>query len=99
MKSTQLVAAAAWGMEANFAVRWSCAKVTPPDALIACIPIEPSVPGYLASLLTEAETSGGLLFSVAAEPARTVVDAFRRRGEECWEIGIVLPEPLIRINA
>jgi len=69
------------------------------EAFGSALTIEPSVPGYLASLLTEAETSGGLLFSVAAEPARTVVDAFRRRGEECWEIGIVLPEPLIRINA
>src|SRR5207302_612323 len=35
----------------------------------AALTIEPAVPGYLASLLTEAETSGGLLFSVAAERA------------------------------
>ena len=65
----------------------------------SALTIEPSVPGYLASLLTESETSGGLLFSVAADRARTVVDAFRRRGEECWEIGSVLPEPVIRIKA
>ena len=69
------------------------------EAFGSALTIEPSVPGYLASLLTEAETSGGLLFSVAADRAGTVVDAFRRRGEECWEIGIVLPEPVIGIKA
>ncbi len=61
--------------------------------------IDPAVPAYLASLLTESETSGGLLFSVAADRAGSVVEAFRRRGEECWEIGLVLPEPVIRIKA
>src|SRR5882672_11276052 len=60
--------------------------------------IEPSVPGYLASLLTESETSGGLLFSIAMDRAGGVIDAFKRRGEECWEIGLVLPEPVIRIK-
>src|SRR5213593_3369226 len=64
----------------------------------AALMIEPAVPGYLASLLTEAETSGGLLFSVAADRAGSVIDAFKRRGEECWEIGQVLPEPVIRIE-
>src|SRR5213592_3696474 len=59
----------------------------------ADLTIEPSVPGYLASLLTESETSGGLLFSVAPDRAPGVLDAFRRRGEECWEIGEVLSEP------
>ena len=65
----------------------------------AALTIEPAVPGYLASLLTEAETSGGLLFSVAAERAGSVLDAFRRRGEECWEIGLVLSEPILRVKA
>jgi selenide, water dikinase len=60
--------------------------------------IEPAVPGYLVSLLTEAETSGGLLFSVAPDRADAVVGAFRARGEECWEIGRVLPEPVIRVR-
>src|SRR5437899_12255954 len=60
--------------------------------------IAQSVPGYLASLLTESETSGGLLFSVAADRAGSVIDAFKRRGAECWEIGQVLPEPVIRIE-
>jgi selenophosphate synthase len=68
------------------------------SAFGAALTIEPSVPGYLASLLTESETSGGLLFSVAPDRAGSVVEAFRRRGEECWEIGLVLSEPVIRIT-
>ena len=65
----------------------------------ADLSIDPSVPGYLASLLTESETSGGLLFSVAPDRARTMLDAFQRHGEECWEIGSVLAEPVIRVRA
>jgi selenide, water dikinase len=65
----------------------------------ADLTIDASVPGYLASLVTESETSGGLLFSVAPDRAGTVLDAFKRLGEECWEIGSVLPEPVIRIRA
>src|SRR5207249_5662329 len=38
----------------------------------ADLTIAPSVPGYLASLLTESETSGGLLFSVAPDRAPSV---------------------------
>jgi selenide,water dikinase len=60
--------------------------------------IDPAVPGFLASLLSESETSGGLLFSVTPGQARGVLDAFRRRGEECWEIGEVVREPIIRIT-
>jgi selenide,water dikinase len=69
------------------------------EAFGAGLTIEPSVPDYLASLLTEAETSGGLLFSVAPDRADSVVAAFRAKGEECWEIGRVLPEPVMRIKA
>src|SRR5262247_1223775 len=61
----------------------------------ADLTIDASVPGYLASLLTESETSGGLLFSVAPDRAGTVLEAFKRLGEECWEIGSVLAEPVI----
>ena len=53
----------------------------------------------LASLLIEAETSGGLLFSVARDRAGGVVGAFAARGEPCWEIGEVVTEPVIRIRA
>jgi selenophosphate synthase len=65
----------------------------------AALSIAPGVPGYLASLLTEAETSGGLLFSIAPDRAGSVIDDFKRLGEECWEIGQVLPEPVLRVSA
>src|SRR5499433_2642865 len=68
------------------------------SAFGAALTIAPGVPGYLASLLTEAETSGGLLFSVAPDRAGSVIDGFKRGGEECWEIGRVLPEPVLRVN-
>jgi selenophosphate synthase len=59
--------------------------------------IDASVPMALASMLTEAETSGGLLFSV--EPGRSsgVIEAFRAAQEECWEVGEVLVEPVLRV--
>ena len=56
------------------------------------------VPAVLVSVLVEAETSGGLLFSVAPERADGVLDAFRRAGEEVWDIGVVLSEPEVRIR-
>jgi selenide,water dikinase len=61
--------------------------------------IDPAVPTPLADLLTEAETSGGLLFSIAPERAAGVGDAFTAAGESCWEIGEVLPEAVIRVRA
>lgn len=60
--------------------------------------IDPAVPDDLASLLTESETSGGLLFSVGPGRAPGVVDLFRRRGEECWEIGEVVREPVLHVT-
>ena len=59
--------------------------------------IDPTVPGPLASMLTEAETSGGLLFSVAPDRASLVIEAFRSSSEECWEVGEVLAEPELRV--
>ena len=59
--------------------------------------IAPDVPPALASLLFESETSGGLLFSVAPNRAPEVLPAFAEQGEQCWEIGEVLPDPLLRI--
>jgi selenide,water dikinase len=61
--------------------------------------IEPAVSSPLAALLTEAETSGGLLFSISRDRADGVLDAFAAAGERCWEIGQVLTEPVIRIRA
>jgi len=69
------------------------------DAFGARLTIDPAVPGWLASLLTESETSGGLLFSIASDRAVGVLDALRRSGEEGWEIGSVVAEPVIRITA
>jgi selenide,water dikinase len=60
--------------------------------------IHPGVPGPVASLLSESETSGGLLFSVDAENATRVAEGFRKRAEECWEIGTVVDERVIRID-
>jgi len=68
------------------------------SAFGAALQIDRGIPDDLASMLTEAETSGGLLFSVAPGQADSVIDAFGRRGEECWEIGSVLPEPVIRVT-
>jgi selenide,water dikinase len=55
----------------------------------ARLQIDPAVPSVTASLLTESETSGGLLLAVAPARAAAVIDAFRARGEPCWEIGEV----------
>jgi selenide, water dikinase len=70
------------------------------DAIFgARLQIDPAVHSVLASLATEAETSGGLLFSIAADRADQVLPAFAKAGEECWEIGTVLSEPVIRLLA
>jgi len=61
--------------------------------------IDPAVPPALAALLTEAETSGGLLFSISRDRAAGVLDAFTAAGERCWDIGEVLTEPIIRVRA
>jgi len=70
------------------------------DALLGPrLTIDPAVPPPLAALMTEAETSGGLLFSISRDRAGGVLDAFSAAGESCWEIGEVLAEPAIRIRA
>jgi selenide, water dikinase len=61
--------------------------------------IDPAVPAAVVSMLAEAETSGGLLFSIAPERADAVVPAFERHGERCWEIGVVVADPIIRVGA
>jgi selenide, water dikinase len=52
----------------------------------------------LASLLFESETSGGLLFSVAPDRAEQVRRELAARGETWAEVGVVLPQPLIRVT-
>ena len=64
----------------------------------ARLSIHPDVAGGFASLLSEAETSGGLLFSVDADAVPRVVDGFRARGEDCWEVGEVIADRAIRIR-
>jgi selenide, water dikinase len=59
--------------------------------------IDPTVPAPLVSMLTEAETSGGLLFSVTPDRAGSVIAAFRGAGEECWEVGEVVAERVLRV--
>jgi selenide,water dikinase len=61
--------------------------------------VDPAVPAPLAGLLTEAETSGGLLFCISADRAGGVLAAFAAAGEQCWEIGEVVSEPVIRVRA
>jgi selenide,water dikinase len=61
--------------------------------------IDRSLPAGLVGLLTEAETSGGLLFGVARERAAEVTAAFTARGESCAEIGEVVAEPTITVRA
>jgi selenophosphate synthase len=65
----------------------------------ARLQLDPAIPAPLVSMLTEAETSGGLLFSVARNRADGVLPAFRAAGEECWEVGEVLADPVIRVRA
>ncbi len=61
--------------------------------------IDAAVPAALVGVLFEAETSGGLLFSVEPGRAADVTEEFRRGGEACWEIGEVVREPVIRVTA
>jgi selenide,water dikinase len=60
--------------------------------------IHPDVPGPLGALLFESETSGALLFSVAADRAPEVVPRFARHGARCREIGIVVAAPTITVT-
>src|SRR3990172_214681 len=59
--------------------------------------IDTAISPGLVSLLFEAETSGGLLFSVPQGRADRVAESFKKRGEACWEIGEVTQEPTIHV--
>jgi selenide, water dikinase len=69
------------------------------SVLGARLEIAGDVPSALVSMLMEAETSGGLLFSIRPDRAGGVLEAFRVAGEEGWEIGTVLAEPLVHIRS
>ena len=60
--------------------------------------IDAALSPALVGLLTEAETSGGLLFAVAPDRAGDVVSAFAGAGDPCAEIGEVVAEPGIRVS-
>ena len=64
----------------------------------ARLEIAADVPAVIVSVLMEAETSGGLLFSVRPEHAAGVHDAFRAAGEETWEIGEVVSAAVLRLR-
>jgi hypothetical protein len=59
--------------------------------------IDSALSAGLVGLLTEAETSGGLLFSVSPDRSGEVIGAFAARGETCAEIGEVTAEPAVRV--
>ena len=70
------------------------------DAVLgARLSIDAAVPAALVGLLTESETSGGLLFGVPPERAGQVAGAFAAHGETCTEIGEITAEPTVRILA
>jgi selenide,water dikinase len=60
--------------------------------------IDPGVPAGVESLLTESETSGGLLFAVRSDRVADVADTCREHGAECWEIGEVGEGREVRIT-
>src|SRR5213080_540689 len=64
----------------------------------ARLEIAADVPAVIVSMLMEAETSGGLLFSVRPDRAGGVREAFRAAGEEIAEIGEVLTAPVLRLR-
>ena len=64
----------------------------------ARLSIDAAVPPELVALLFEAETSGGLVFSVAPSRAGEVSAGFAACGEAVWEIGRVVAEPVLRIR-
>jgi selenide,water dikinase len=56
------------------------------------VKLEKSFPGYLTGLLADAQTSGGLLISMAADKAGPFVNFLKTKGvSEAAEIGEVLP--------
>ena len=56
--------------------------------------VDPAIPGYLLDLLSDAQTSGGLLIAVRADRALSMVDKLKQRGlKEASLIGQVTEFP------
>jgi selenide,water dikinase len=63
------------------------------------VDIAANVPDYLADILFDPQTSGGLLIAVPAEKAATLLDRMHREGiEAATIIGEVVAEPACRIT-
>ncbi len=60
--------------------------------------VDATLASEVVALLFEAETSGGLVFSVEATKAGEVESAFAARGERVWEIGRVVADPVLRVR-
>lgn len=57
-------------------------------------------PGFVEWLLADAVTSGGLLFTAPKESRESLEAAFRERGLDLWEIGLIaLGEPGVELRS
>lgn len=56
--------------------------------------LDPGIPPYLLDILSDAQTSGGLLIAVAAEKSQDLLELLKSKGvgQAAW-IGEVVPEP------
>ena len=64
------------------------------DFRINMVRIDPKVPNYMADILFDPQTSGGLLISVSPEKAELLLDKMRQAGvEDAALIGEVIGEP------
>jgi selenide, water dikinase len=61
--------------------------------------VDPALPGYLLDILSDAQTSGGLLIAVSADRALSLVERLKQRGlKETALIGQVTELPLSTIS-
>jgi selenide,water dikinase len=60
------------------------------DFLAGWLDLDPSLPEEMLALLTDPQTSGGLLIAVAAERVDALARALRRSGARAWEVGALV---------
>ena len=65
-----------------------------------CVEFAPKVPDEIRNLLFDPQTSGGLLFSVAAKDAERLVEALRSSAVDAQPIGEVIEKthPLLSVR-